>query len=312
MDISVIIPVYNAEKYLERCVNSVVAALKNFKGKSEILLTDNKSSDKSPEIIQKLAKKYPKLIRTFVCDTPGAGAVRNFAVLKAKGEYFWFVDADDTVTEDSVAKLMKEARESDADFVMLGLNKLFPDGHIDFVPAFSPKEPDFSSRFIRSELGPVEVFVRRKWYLKHGFKFLEGVIHEDMDLMPALMLHTDKISFINEPLYVYYQNPDSVLHKLEWTEHYFDIFPALESLYHRFDEADAVEKYHDELEWFFVWNLLMDSAEYYTRFPEGRSGLKRSREMLKKYFPRWYRNKFFKNCNLKTKLKIITNYFRNF
>lgn len=310
MDVSIIIPVYNAEKYLERCVESVIKALSNYDGKSEILLIDNDSKDESPEIIKSLAKKYPKLIRTFVCHTPGAGAVRNFAVLKAKGEYFWFIDADDEVSEDSVLKLMEEAKETDADFVMLGLNKIFPDGHVDYIPAFSPKKPDFKSRFIRSELGPVEVFIRRDWYIKHGFKFLEGVIHEDMDLMPALILYTDKISSINEPFYLYYQNPDSVLHKLEWSEHYFDIFPALESLYKRFDEADAIKKYYDELEWFFIWNLLMDSAEYYTKFPEGKSGLKRSREMLNKYFPHWRKNKFLKNCNLRTKFKILTNYYK--
>lgn len=310
MDVSVIIPVFNAEKYIERCVNSVIKALENYGGKSEIILTDNGSKDNSLKIIKDLEKKHPKLIRVLQCHTPGAGAVRNFAVRKAKGEYFWFVDADDEVTPDSVSKLMKEAKKTDADFVMLGLSKVWPDGHTDRVPAFSPKEADFGSRFIRSELGPVEIFIRREWYLKHDFKFLEGIIHEDMDLMPALMLYTDNISYIDEPLYIYYQNPDSVLHKLEWTEHYFDIFPALESLYQRFDEAGAVEKYHAELEWFFIWNLLMDSAEYYTKFPEGKSGLKRSREMLKKYFPKWRKNTFLKNCNLRTKLKIITNYYR--
>ena len=310
MDVSVIIPVYNSEKYIERCVESVMTALKNFKGKSELILTDNDSKDGSLEILKKLEKKYPKTIRVLQCHTPGAGAVRNFAVRKAKGEYFWYVDADDEVTPDSVSKLMKEAKATDADFVMLGLSKVWPDGHADRMPAFSPKKPDFGSRFIRSELGPVQIFIRREWYLKHDFKFMEGVIHEDMDMMPALMLYADKISYIDEPLYLYYQNPDSVLHKLEWSPHYFDIFPTLEGLYRRFDEKNAVEKYHDELEWFFIWNLLMDSADYYTRFPEGREGLKRSRDMLKKYFPKWRKNKFLKNCNLRTKLKIISNYYK--
>ena len=310
MDISIIIPVYNAEKYLSRCIESVMAALKNFKGKSEILLVDNNSSDSSLSIIREFAKKYPKLIRELRCTAPGAGAARNYAVERATGEYFWFIDADDTVSEDSVFELMTKAKSSDADIVMVGLVKIFPDGHKDRIPAFSPEKADFKSRFIRSELGPVQVLIRRKWYIEHNFKFLEGVIHEDMDMMPALILYTDKIASVNKPLYFYYQNPDSVLHKLEWSPHYFDIFPTLDGLYRRFDEAGAVQKYHAELEWFFIWNLLMDSAEYYTKFPEGHEGLKCSREMLKKYFPKWRRNKFLKNCNLKTKLKILLNYYK--
>lgn len=309
MDISIIIPIFNAEKYIERCVESVLKALKNYKGSSEILLIDNNSNDGSLKAAEELARKHPKIIRVYKCITPGAGAARNFAVPKAKGEYFWFIDVDDTVSEDSVTKLMAEAKKTDADFVMVGLEKVFPDGHSDHIPAFSPEQADFKSRFIRSELGPVQVLIRRKWYVKCGFKFIEGVIHEDMDMMPALILYTDKFSAVDEPLYFYYQNPDSVLHKLEWSPHYFDIFPTLEGLYQRFDEMDAVQKYHAELEWFFIWNLLMDSAEYYKKFPEGREGLKRSREMLKKYFPHWRRNKFLKNCNFKTKLKIILNYY---
>lgn len=310
IDISIIIPAYNAEKYLERCVESVVVAVNNYDGSGEILIVDNNSQDDSLNIAKKLVKKYPKLVHSLMCTTPGAGAARNYAVPKANAEYFWFVDADDEVSADSIYKLMREAKKTNADFVMLGLKKVYPDGHVENIPAFSPQKPDFCSRFIRSELGPVQVIIKRDWYQKQGFKFIEGKIHEDMEMMPTLILYTDKISAINEPLYIYYQNPDSTLHKLEWNDHYYDIFPALEGLYQRFDEVDAVKKYHAELEWFFVWNLLMDSAEYYSKFREGREGLKRSRKMLKKYFPNWRRNEFLKRCNLKTKIKIFLNYYK--
>ena len=109
-------------------------------------------------------------------------------------------------------------------------------------------------------------------------------------------------------MYIYYQNPDSVLHKKDFNPHIFDIFPALEGLYQRFVKAKAEDKYHDELEWFFIWNLLIDSAKDFGQFPEGKSGFKRSREMLKKYFPKWRNNRFLRQKPIKLQIRVRLNY----
>ena len=309
IDVSIIVPVYNAEKYIGCCLESIIMALEKYNGNSEIIVVDNMSQDDSVNVVNKYIKKYPKLIKLIKCATPGAGAARNLAIKKATGRFFWFVDADDKIRQDAVSMLVDKITKTNADFVMLGMSKIFPDGHCDMIHTPSPASSDFCSRFIRSELGPVQVFVRKDWYMKHRFEFREGVIHEDMEMMPALILYTDKFSAIDEPLYLYYQNPNSTLHKLKWDPHYFDIFPALEGLYARFEEAEAVSKYRAELEWFFIWNLLMDSADYFHKFKEGKEGKRLSHKMLKKYFPKWRRNKFLKNVNAKTKIKIFANYY---
>ncbi|MBQ2695157.1 glycosyltransferase family 2 protein [Candidatus Saccharibacteria bacterium] len=309
MDISIIIPIYNAEKFLMRCVVSVVNSLMEYDGKGEIILIDNNSSDNSLALAEDLARKYRGLIKVLQCHTPGAGAVRNFGVEKAKGEYLWFIDADDKITKNAITKLISEAEHTNADLVVLGFTKVYQGGKKEKRSVSDIKDPKFRSKFILSQPGPWQVVIRRRWYVKEGFKFIEGKIHEDMDLMPALILHTDNIAIVNEQVYMYYQNSDSVLHKTTWDPHYFDIFPALKGLYVRFKKAGAVEQYRDELEWFFIWNLLIDSAEYYIKFKEGKSGLKRSRKMLKQYFPNWKNNKFLKNTNFKTHLKILMNYY---
>jgi hypothetical protein len=95
-----------------------------------------------------------------------------------------------------------------------------------------------------------------------------------------------------------------VLHKTTWDGHYFDIFVALESLYARFKKAGKVEEYASELEWFFVYNLLVDSSKYFAKFKEGRSGFARNREMLKKYFPNWRKNKYLNQKKISLKFKI--------
>lgn len=306
MEISVIIPVYNAEKYLKRCLDTTIKSLDKIKG--EIILVDNNSTDDSADIMKKYCEKYPKIIQIIKCKKWGAAAARNAGTKKARGKYIWFIDADDEITSDAIPKLLGEANKTNADIVMLGANKKFSDGHTQYLKALDPTDSDFKSRFVRCGLGPWQVLLKRTWYLDNKFAFHEGIIHEDMEMMPALILYTDKCAAVNEPLYIYYENDGSVLHKKNWDPHYLDIFPALDGVYARFEKAGKLQQYHDTLEWFFIWNLLLDSANDFSKAREGRVGFKRARKMLKHYFPKWYKNPIMKKTNLKTKIKIGLNY----
>lgn len=304
MVISVIVPVYNAEKYLERCLKSILRALEGTQG--EVLLVDNNSTDNSLKVALKYQKMHPRTISVLKCKAPGAAAVRNYGAKRAKGEYIWFIDADDYIEKDAIKKLVTKADETGADMVMMGATR----GKNGYLSAVDAEKPDYRSRFIRYGMGPWQVLIRRKWWQTHKFSFVEGMIHEDMELMSVLILYTDKYASIDEPLYHYCDTPESVLHKRKYNPHIFDIFPALQGLYKRFEEKDAVEEYHDELEWFFIWNLLIDSAQDFAKFPEGKPGFKQSREMLKQYFPAWRKNKFLKQKPMKLRARVLVNYNR--
>ena len=248
--ISIIIPVYNAEKYIRRCLDSILNSLGKIKG--EIFVVNNNSTDNSPLILKEYAKNYPKIITVLDCKTVGASAARNMGATKAKGEYLWFIDADDEISQDAIPELLKEAGRKNADFVMPGTDKIQENGEKVYLPAISPKDPKFKSKFIRRAIGPWQIIIRREWWMKNQFHFKEGIIHEDLELMPSLILYTDNYASVDKPLYYYYWNPNSVLHKAKWDPKYFDIFPALEGLYNRFEANLAIKTYHDELEWFFI------------------------------------------------------------
>ncbi len=308
MVISIIVPVFNAEKYLERCLESILLSLGEIDG--EIILVDNGSSDNSLKISEAYVKKYPKIITLLHCKKPGAAATRNYGAKKATGKYIWFIDADDEITKDSVSLLVDEAEKSKADLVMMGADRVYSDGHKDYLSAVKNSEPNYKSRFVRYGAGPWQFLIRKKWWEDANFSFREGIIHEDMEMISSLILYTNNFSGIDKPLYIYYQNDGSVLHKQKWDEHAFDIFPALSGLYERFKKVGAEKTYYDELEWFFVWNLLIDSAKDFAKSPEGKPGFWRSRKMLSEYFPNWRKNRFLKQKPLKLRLRVLLNYYK--
>ncbi len=311
MLLSIIIPVKNAEKYLKRCLESVFTAVVFApKVTTEVLLVDNGSTDKSLKIAEDFAKKSPLKIKILHCEAPGASAVRNYGVKKAKGKYIWFIDADDCITQDSISLLVNTAEKEKAELTMLGAERIYRDGHTDYLSAIIPKSPDWKSRFVRYGAGPWQFLILRSWWEENHFVFREGIIHEDMEMISSWILYLHKFASVDETLYYYYENPDSVLHKKQWDPHYLDIFPALEGLRYRFFEKNALYEYHDELEWFFIWNLLIDSSKDFSKFKEGKIGFKKSREMLKKYYPTWRKNKFLKEKPLKLRLRVLVNYYK--
>ena len=122
--ISIIIPVYNVEKYLKRCVESLTnQTLKDI----EIILVDDESTDSSPIICDELAKQDAR-IKVIHKKNEGAGLSRNVALKIAEGEYIGFVDSDDFVAEDMFESLLNTAEKYGSDLVLS--NVRFVDGNM--------------------------------------------------------------------------------------------------------------------------------------------------------------------------------------
>ena len=102
--VSVIIPVYNAAPYLERCLRSAVAAVTAVSDPSEIIVVENGSTDASPSILEKWRLRYPALIRIIQCAKKGVAAARNCGVRVSSGKWLQFLDADDELLTDKLSR----------------------------------------------------------------------------------------------------------------------------------------------------------------------------------------------------------------
>lgn len=126
--ISIIVPVYNAEKYIERCVNSLLSqSFDDF----ELILVDDGSTDNSAEIINNLADKH-SFIRVFNKENGGAASARNLGIDNARGEYIAFIDADDAVEPTYFEELYNAATESGAELVMCDYTKCYENKSVPF------------------------------------------------------------------------------------------------------------------------------------------------------------------------------------
>ena len=119
--VSIIVPVYNVEKYLAKCLDSLVSqTLEDV----EIIVVDDGSKDNSKQIIDEFQTKYPDKIKSFVKENGGLSDARNFGLDRAIGEYIGFVDSDDYVTAEMFEEMHSLAQKYDAEMVICNLQKV--------------------------------------------------------------------------------------------------------------------------------------------------------------------------------------------
>ena len=228
--LSIIIPVYNVEKYIERCLNSLVEqTLEDI----EIIVVNDGSTDDSGKIIEKFSKKYPNKIRAFVIENSGAAKARNIALENATGEYIGFVDSDDYVSKDMFEKLYNKAIEDDADIVTCAYYRETENKCVE-------KETAINAEFGNSVFEEPNLLIDSTPYIwnkifkhdlikKESFKFSNLKIYEDLVFTYKMFIVANKISKVYEPLYFYTVTRESSL-TYNFSEKRFDIFKAFQEL----------------------------------------------------------------------------------
>ena len=212
---SIIIPVYNVEKYIRRCLDSVFAQTeKDF----EVIVIDDDCTDKSIEI----AKEFDvKIIKTKHVSVSQA---RNLGIKEAKGEYLVFLDSDDYWDKDLLKKVSKSL-ENDPDIVRYQARTVNDENEKnDFNECKFEGLSGETAFEIISRFHFVESIwcyaVRREYFLKEKFEFKKGMVHEDFGLTPLVVIKAKKVNSIDYIGYNYYRRSGSIMNKpdYEWTK----------------------------------------------------------------------------------------------
>ncbi len=217
--VSVVIPVYNMEQFIQACVDSVLAQTYT---NIEIILVNDGSTDNSEMICSELAKIHTN-ITLINQENRGVSAARNAGVQMARGQYLTFLDADDTLLTNSIELLLKAATESDAD---MAIGKISID---EKIPIGLFENNDFLIKAL--EDNPIAYYSCRILYKRifvQNIAFLEGYItSEDSYFVFECALKKPKVVTINEQVYNYYFHPNSMTHSSFTKKKYNDICDLL-------------------------------------------------------------------------------------
>lgn len=205
--VSVIVPVYQVESYLERAVDSLLAQTLEEK---EIILVDDGSTDASPQICDRYAREYPGLIQVIHKENEGLGPARNTGLEIAAGEYVAFADSDDTVDPEMYQAMLEKAQEDGCDIVMCDVCIHYVEENRTAVVTSYPREdidlPDYIANGNNITYSVNKLFRRTIWEENR----YESMLFEDIALIPALMTRYRRVGYVRRPFYHYYRRPNTL------------------------------------------------------------------------------------------------------
>ena len=211
--LSIVVAVYNLEKYLPRCLDALVNQTMQ---EIEILCVNDGSTDSAPQIIEEYQKKYPDKIKVFHKENGGEFTTRNYGLERAQGEYVTFVDTDDYVEPNWAEKLYNAAKENDADLAVCGFeridletNKVVATNMTNFGYSVKEITPNDDYLLFINPAPWNKVYKREK--IKE-LRFLPFRGFNDTMFLASCYTKMNKIAFVPDVLYHYYLRYDSQIH----------------------------------------------------------------------------------------------------
>ncbi len=297
--VSVIVPVYNVEQFLPRCLESLTKqTLKDY----EVIVVNDGSPDNSQEIIDNFAKRFPKIIKPYAKTNGGLSDARNFGIKRATGEYIGFVDSDDFVHPQMFEKMYKKAIETDADIVVCGHNSIYlgKDGSIEKTIPHPVYNPQFFGKSIYEcpeILTCVRSYAWNKIYkreISKNFEFPKGQLFEDSAVVYNILSQAKKVSVLTDCFYQYLCGRTGAI-TTTVNKRIFDIFKSCDSIISHFQKIGEFEALKTEIESICLMHI---HARYLTLRKAGNLKIKfqfadHSFKYIKKNFPNWQNNRYY-------------------
>ena len=215
--VSVIVPVYNAEAYLEQCLESLLGQTY---GNTEILLVDDGSTDGSGALCDAYAAKDAR-IKTLHKENGGASSARNAGLREATGDYIYFLDSDDHIEPTLLEKLLLSAKENDADLVFFDAWALDENTGRISETNYNHREryaPDTGKNLMAKmvankdfHMGVWQLFYRKAFLDRTQLRFVEGIIYEDFLFTCRAYCLAERVSYVPEFLYTRRYRANSVM-----------------------------------------------------------------------------------------------------
>lgn len=294
--ISVIIPCYNVEKYINKCLDSVLNS--TFKD-IEIIAIDDGSVDSTYEILKEYEKKDSRVVISTKKNT-GQANTRNIAINKASGEYLLFLDSDDYIDTDMIEELYNKVKEG-YDIAVCDAKGVDLAGNILNTIVFNEYSNNSIKNYIINSSGPCWKLIKKDIIINNNLYFYEGHIYEDIAVVPSWGIYANSIGYVPNKYYYYLIRNNSTMNQTAYNKKLEDIFDSLDNLTSLFND-----KYNTELEYIYIDHLLHAASLRFFKFNK-IDMLGKIVEIIKNRYPNWKKNTYYKKQNIK--YKIVCNLF---
>ena len=288
-DISIIVPIYNAEKYLNKCLNSLINQTKK---ELEFILVNDGSTDKTEQII----KSYKdKRIKYFKNKNQGIGKTRNFGIEKATSKYIMFLDSDDYLEETACEELYKKANADNLDLVICDYYKLYENGIKEDIKLISFENTTLKETpnlLLDVNLAPWNKIYKKDLIIKNNIKFVENLKYEDAPFVAECFDKAKKIGKVDLMLnaYIIHGNSETTVRD----ERIFDILKIIELIRQYFSKKEYMTETIKKLIVRIVTNYTIQQRVQKNK-KTGMRFIDEAFIYLQKYVPDYKDNKYYKN-----------------
>ena len=287
--VSIIVPVYNTEKYLDKCLNSLVnQTLQDI----EIIVVNDGSKDNSEAIINRFKKNYSDKIFYLNKENGGLSDARNYAIPHVKSEYIGFVDSDDYVELDMFEKMYNIAIEKNLDLVECNFNWEYPNKiKEDCGNNYLGK----SDLFLLGRVMACNKLFKTSIIKENNIIFPKSLNYEDIEFFYKLAPYVEDSYLLPNSFYHYIQRENSIINNQN--EKTADIFIILNNIIEFYKNNNLFDNYKNELEYLYIRFLLGSSFLRIVKIKNKKLRkelLNKSINELYLKFPNWKNNKLLK------------------
>lgn len=285
--VSVIVPVYNVEKYLDRCLDSLVNQTLQ---EIEIIVINDSTPDQSQIIIDKYMNLYPNKVFSYIKPNGGLSDARNYGMSKMKGDYFGFVDGDDYVEYSMFEKLYERATQEEADVTTCDFYWTYPNRL-----QRATDGPYTNERELLTKMMPTvwNKLYKKSWFDSLDIKFPVGLRYEDSSFSIRLAPFIRKLAYVNEPLVYYVQRQDSITYTQN--SKVGDMLTVFNDIFEFYQKHNLYHQYQSELEYltlkYFLGSSFLRAAQIQDKNTR-KAILKEGWDLLNKRFPMWRKNQY--------------------
>ena len=313
--LSIVVPVYNTERYLKNCLDSILnQTMRGY----EIIVINDGSKDHSEQILKEYEKQYPEIVKVVYQENHGIGYTRNVGIQHSRGKYITFIDSDDAIEPNYCEAMLKKAELNDYDMVVCDYYDVSEENgykkRINIANFDDTNLVEAPNLLFDINSSPWNKIYKTELLRDYNIEFPENVKYEDVLFVLKFLTVAKRIGKVDNALVNYLIRTGSETKVMN--NQVFDIFMIFSELKDYLEQQGKYELTKESFEWFCINRVTVYSIQqrYQKDWQSAKKFLEQGYNYLETAFPKWRKNKYYLESNsfLKRILKNLKSIMKIF